>query len=77
MKINILEKLGIIVSFPKSLIPSEIGCNKPYIPIKLGPLLRCIPPNTFLSKSVRKAIDNNSGIKKEIYFNHNILIMYI
>jgi hypothetical protein len=56
MKINILEKLGIIVSFPKSLIPSEIGCNKPYIPIKLGPLLRCIPPNTFSPKVLERLL---------------------
>jgi hypothetical protein len=55
------EKLGITVSLLNNLKASAIACNKPYIPTTLGPLLRCIAANIFLSRTVKKATDNNIG----------------
>ena len=52
IKIILFEKTGIIVSFNINFIASAIGCNKPKIPTKLGPLRRCILPNTFLSTKI-------------------------
>ncbi len=56
-----LELLGIKVSLLNNFKASAIACNNPYIPTKLGPLLRCILANTFLSKTVKKATDNKIG----------------
>lgn len=55
------EELGIIVSLPINLKPSAKACKRPKIPVTLGPLLRCIEANTFLSNRVKKAIDNIMG----------------
>lgn len=56
-----LELLGINVSLLNNFKASAIACNKPYIPTILGPLLRCILANTFLSNTVKKATDNKTG----------------
>jgi hypothetical protein len=56
-----LELLGINVSLLNNFKASAIACNNPYIPTKLGPLLRCILANTFLSNTVKKATDNKIG----------------
>jgi hypothetical protein len=56
-----LELLGINVSLLNNFKASAIACNNPYIPTKLGPLLRCILANIFLSKTVKKATDSKIG----------------
>jgi hypothetical protein len=56
-----LELLGINVSLLNNFNASAIACNNPYIPTILGPLLRCILANIFLSKTVKKATDNKIG----------------
>ena len=55
------ELLGINVSLLNNFNASAIACNKPYIPTILGPLLRCILANIFLSRTVKKATDNRIG----------------
>lgn len=56
------EVAGLRGSLTKSLIPSAMGCNRPY-PTTLGPFRICIYPNTFRSKRVRKATASSTGTR--------------
>jgi len=51
----LLDILGIITSFEKSLIASLNGCNKPIILTLLGPLRIWLYPKIFRSSRVMKA----------------------
>lgn len=52
---------GRIGSLINSLIPSAIGCRRPYGPTTFGPLRSCIYPRTFRSIKVRKATASSTG----------------
>lgn len=52
---------GRIGSLINSLMPSAIGCNRPYGPTTFGPLRSCIYPSTFRSMRVRKATASSTG----------------
>lgn len=56
IKRNLLERLGIKVSFENNFNPSATACNKPKKPTILGPFLFCKAAKTFLSKIVIKAV---------------------
>jgi hypothetical protein len=65
-KINLFAVAGIIASLNNNFTPSARGCNNPKNPTILGPFLRCIAPNIFLSANVKNAtlikIGNNIKI---------------
>lgn len=47
-----LAWFGSTVSLANNFKPSANGCNRPYIPVTLGPFLNCIEPNTLRSAKV-------------------------
>ncbi len=57
----LLALLGSIISFIKSLNPSERGCNKPNTPTTLGPIRLCIIPKIFRSANVKYATATRRG----------------
>ena len=68
VKINIRgeDVEGRIGSLINNLIPSAMGCRRPTGPTKLGPLRAWAYPNTFRSRSVKKATATSTGTIKEI-----------
>ena len=72
IKIYKLADPGIKVSLFNNFTASAIACNKPYIPTTLGPLLRCIAANIFLSNTVKKATANKIGNIIGKFFNKSI-----
>jgi len=56
IKLKVFEFDGITDSFKRSFKPSAIGCINPKKPTELGPNRCCIPPITFRSAKVKKAI---------------------
>src|SRR4051812_15060448 len=64
-KMNLLETLGIIVSFTISFKTSANGCKRPKNPTTLGPFLLCIAAITFLSIKVKYAIAISKGKRRE------------
>lgn len=53
IKIKVFAVKGNIVSFTNNFKASAKGCNNPKYPTTLGPLLRCIIPNTLRSNKVK------------------------
>ena len=54
---------GITISLVSNFKPSAKGCKKPHTPTTLGPFRRWIEAITLRSAKVKKAMDNNNGIK--------------
>ena len=63
-----------VVSLIKSLNPSAIDCNKPKIPITLGPRRRCTEPKTLRSTKTKKAtVINNRSNKLKLLIKETII----